>query len=394
MALADHAAPTSAAIAAAFDPRRMFDHPDPYPLFAVLRRTAAAVPIPPPGRPAWAITRHADVRAVLEDPGTWVQPSIGRVVFGQSRRARMERHTRARAVAARLFAPPAVEHLRERIEAEAHRLLDGLAGRGRFDVFTEYARPLPLAVICDLIGLPATERTWVLERAHEIIGLACDPVRGTIAAAALERFLAPLVRARRREPRDDVMSRLATSTVHGRGLSEAETLAFLRILIPAAVDPPAQMLGNVLVALLGTPALFERVCARPELAAAAVTESLRWEAPIVYVVRQPTRAVALGDATIPAGADCAVVIGSANRDEDRWTDPARFDLDRPGGDHLAFGHGRHYCLGSHLALLMGRVALTALCMRLPNLRLDPDAGAPRIEGSVFRQPAALAARVD
>lgn len=386
-------AASAAAIAAVFDPQRMFDHPDPYPVFAAMRAAAPVVRIGRSGGPQWAITREADVRRVLEDAAGWIQPSIGRVVFGQSRGARAERHARVRAVAARVFTATASERWEPVIAAAAERLLDGLDGTP-VDLGDAYARRLPVMVLGELLGIPERERAGVLERSHEIIGLARAPERGTAAAQALDRLFAPLVGSRRRAPGDDVLSRLLATTSHGQGLSDAELVAFLRILIPAAVDPPADMLGNLLVALLGVPARWARVVGDRRLVPAAIDEALRWEAPIVFVVRQPTQAVALGDVTIPAGVDCAVVIGSANRDERHWVEPDRFDLDRPPAPHLAFAHGRHFCLGRSLAEQIGRIGLRTLCERLPRLRLSAEHRSPTIRGAAFRRATAIMVRWD
>src|SRR5262249_37312877 len=142
-------------IAAAFDPRRMFDYPDPYPLFAAMRRRAPLVPVDLAGHRVFALTTHDEARAVLGDPVTFVQPSIARVVFGESRRTRATRHAHARGVAARLFTASAVAPLAGRIAAIAHRLLDRLGPASRTDLFAGYARTLPMLVLAELIGVPA-----------------------------------------------------------------------------------------------------------------------------------------------------------------------------------------------------------------------------------------------
>ncbi len=386
--------PAADAITAAFDPQRMFDYRDPYPLFAAMRRHAPVAPLTLSGRQMFAVTRQAEVRAALGDHATWVQPSIQRVIFGQSRRARAARHADARVIAARLFTPHAVARLRPRVEAVAHRLLDDLAGRTRADLVAAYLNLLPMIIVAELIGIPPQDHARFLGWSHDIIGIGKDPRRGTASAQALDRYLTPIVRARLAEPRDDLISHLATATLHGRGLSQAEVVGFLRVLIPAAADPPAQMLGSLLVALLGARERFERVGAERALVPWAVAEALRWEAPIVYVVRQATRPTVIADMPVAAGTDLCLVVGSANRDEALHHAPERFDLDRRMEEHLSFGYGRHYCLGSHLALLIGRVGLDALLDRLPRLRLDPDAPPPAVVGFAFRRPQTLAVRVD
>jgi cytochrome P450 len=251
-----------------------------------------------------------------------------------------------------------------------------------------------MIIVAEMIGIPPEDHQRFLGWSHDIIGIGKDPRRGTASAQAMDRYLAPIVRARHLQPQDDVISHLATTTLHGRGLSEAEVAGFLRVLIPAAADPPAQMLGSLLVALLGERERFERVAADRALVPWAVAEALRWEAPIVYVVRQATRPTVIAGTPVAAGTDLCLVVGSANRDAALHDGGERFDLDRRVEEHLSFGYGRHYCLGSHLARLIGRVGLEVLLDRLPRLRLDPDAPPPAIVGFAFRRPPALAVRFD
>ena len=227
-----------------------------------------------------------------------------------------------------------------------------------------------------------------------ICWIAATPTSGARAAAdTLHDYLLPIVRARRAEPRHDVITRLVTGCVDGVGLTDDEVISFLRLLLPAGAETTSRLMGNMLFALLEEPeARLERVRADRSLVPWVIEETLRWETPILFVAREATRATAVGGVEIPAGSFVSAVIGSANRDEGHFPDPDRFDLDRRADDHLSFGFGRHFCLGYHLAKLETGIALGALLDRLPTLRLDPAAPAPRITGLAFRSPQTLRVR--
>jgi cytochrome P450 len=165
------------------------------------------------------------------------------------------------------------------------------------------------------------------------------------------------------------------------------------VLNPAGADPPAQALRSLQVALLSERERYERLGAERGIVRWALVEALRWEAPIVFVIRRAGRTVSLSGVEIPATSDVCAVVGAANRDERRYRDPDRFDLDRRADDHLSFSFGRHYCMGSHFSLLVGEVGIAALLDRFPDLRLDPAAPPPSIVGFAFRQPTRIAVRL-
>jgi cytochrome P450 len=215
-----------------------------------------------------------------------------------------------------------------------------------------------------------------------------------VASRTLWNYLLPHVTARRSEPRDDVISRLVTGTIEGSGLTDDEVISFLRLLIPAGAETTARLIGSMLFALLVERERFERVREDRSLIHWAIEETLRWETPVVFVAREATQDTEIAGVPIPAGNLVSAIIGSANRDETRFADPDRFDLDRRDERHLSFGFGRHFCLGSHLARLEARTALGALLDRLPRLRLDPDAPPPAITGLAFRSPRTLPVRTD
>ena len=203
-----------------------------------------------------------------------------------------------------------------------------------------------------------------------------------------------LVAERRAAPGDDLVSELLATEVEGERLDDEAVFAFLRLLLPAGIETTYRSFGNLLFALLTHPEQLDEVTRRPELRGAAIEEGLRWEPPFLMVARQSTRASRLGDVDIPAGGWINVFVGSANRDERRYPDPDRFDIHRSSVPHISFGFGPHICLGMHLTRMETRVALDAVLERLPNLRLDETAPAPRITGTVFRSPEALPVRFE
>ncbi len=383
--------------AAAFDPQLMFDFPDPYPMFAEMRRTAAVSVFEVAGRTSSVVTRYDDVLAVLKDGETFSSRANAEVsrYFGRSiLEMDGKEHNRTRNLVAPVFAARTLDAMAPTIAALAHALVDGIVAAGHADLVAELTTILPVQVIATIVGVPRTDYTKFMQWSLDLIAFSKDRARGRAASEVLHDYLLPFVRARRAEPRDDVISKLVTGTVDGERLSDDEVINFLRLLIPAGAETTSRLMGSMLFALLTERERFERVRADRSLVPWAIEETLRWETPVLFVAREAARAVEIGGVLVPAGRIVSAVLGSANRDETHFPDPDRFDLDRRADDHLSFGFGRHFCLGYHLARLEARTVLTALLDRAPALRLDPDADPPRITGLAFRSPQVLRVRLD
>ena len=208
----------------------------------------------------------------------------------------------------------------------------------------------------------------------------------------MREYLLPIIAERRAHPTDDVISKLVTGTVDGQGLSDEEVVSFLRLLIPAGAETTFRLIGNMLVRAahrarpLGARA--RRPLARP---VGHRGDAALGDVGAHGVAADEPRGRVIRGVTIPADEIVSVVVASANRDEEHYEHPDVFDLDRRADDHLAFGFGRHHCLGYHLARLEARLALNAMLDRLPNLRLDPSAPPPTITGLAFRSPKSLRA---
>lgn len=265
-------------------------------------------------------------------------------------------------------------------------LIDGFADQGRADLVTELLFPFPVNVIAGLLGLPREDLPKFHRWAVELIGITVDWDRGLAASAALRDYFAGILAERRANPQKDMISVLAQVNHDGEHLTDDEIFAFLRLLLPAGAETTYRSSSNLMVGLLTNPDQLDAVRGDRALLPQAIEEGLRWEPPLLTIIRTATRDAEVTGVPIPAGATIVLNLGAANRDPDRWDDPDRFDIFREAKQHLAFAFGPHMCLGMHLARMETRAVLNRLFDRLPNLRLDPDAEAPYITGLLFRAP--------
>jgi cytochrome P450 len=267
--------------------------------------------------------------------------------------------------------------------------IDAFVARGRADLVSELTFPFPVLVIARLLGLPREDLPMFHRQAVELISAGFDLDRATTASQALYEYFCVIIADRRAHPSDDVISVLAQAELDGTHLTDDEICAFLRLLLPAGAETTYRSSSNLLVGLLTHPAQLDALRADRSLMNQAIEEGLRWEPPLLGIMRTATRDTKVVGVPVPAGATIAVSIGSANHDEKYWENAEEFDLFRAPKQHLAFAWGPHMCLGLHLARMETKVLLTRLLDRLPNLRLDPEAEVPQISGMVFRAPAAI-----
>ena len=379
-------------VSGAFDPQMMFDFPDPYPMFAEMRRTQPVTTITMMGRTSCVVTRYDDVEAILRDAEAYssrANAEVGRYMGRTIIEMDGKEHSRTRALLSAVFVPRALDALAPVIESLAREQIDGFARKGRADLVAELTTIFPVKVIAHIVGVPRTDYAKFMAWSLDLIAFSKDPARGLAASGRLRDYLLPIVRSRRAEPRDDVISRLVTGTVDGVGISDDEVINFLRLLLPAGAETTSRLMGSMFFALLADrDARFKRVRADRTMIPWVIEETLRWETPVLFVARQATRPAEIAGVPIPEGMMISAVIASGNRDESHFEEPDRFDLDRRRDDHLSFGFGRHFCLGYHLAKMEARTALTA-AFGLRNLRVDPAAPEPRITGLAFRSPQAL-----
>lgn len=284
-------------------------------------------------------------------------------------------HTRLRSLVNRAFTPRRVAALEDRIRDLSDSLLSPLRRRRRFDLMAEYAYPLPARVICDLIGLPAEDHEEIARHGRALAG-GIEPLPSATELAAADRAVVGLrayldghIEARRREPTDDLLSALVTAEADGDRLDHEELVATVVLLLIAGHETTANLIGNATVVLDDHPEARAALRDDPELAATAVDELLRFDAPVQMAMRIALDDVEVGGREVPAGAMLALLLGAANHDPSVVDDPSRLDLGRHPNPHVSFGGGAHHCLGAALARLEGRIALPAL-LGLPGLRVE------------------------
>jgi len=312
-------------------------------------------------------------------------------------------HTRLRGLVNRSFTPATVERLAPRIEEITDQLILAMAASGgSIDFMSQFALPLPVTVIAELLGVPPSDRPQFREWSARLIG-ATDATETSetgyedamAAQHSITGYFADLIRARRHQPGEDLTSLLIAVHDAGDRLDEAELLGMLTLLLVAGHETTVNLLGNGLAAFLAYPDEWERLAANPGLAESAVEEMLRYDAPVQRsTFRWSPTGTTLGGVAVPPGADVSVVIGAANRDPAQFQDPDRFDIGRTPNRHLSFGRGAHFCLGAPLARLEARIAMVALTRRWAAVAGD---GAPeRRPNSAFRGfrrlPVAVVAR--
>jgi cytochrome P450 len=376
---------------------------DPYPYLAAARRNGPVVldwPFPEDisefegDEMGISVVGHDEVVAVLRDHETFSSTVLAEIMgpmLGHTMIAMDEPEHRAhRGLVAPAFRPKLLARWEdELIRRVVDELIDSFAALGRADLVRRLTFAFPVRVIARILGLPERDAQQFQRWSIELISIVVDWDRGLAASNALREYFAEHVAERRVRPQDDLITELVEIEVDGRRLTDEEIFAFLRMLLPAGIETTYRSLGNLLFALLTHPDQLDELVRNPELRGPAIEEGLRWESPVVLLVRECVRDTQLAGIDIPAGCGLNVFLGSANRDERRYTDPDRFDIHRTPAPHVSFGSGPHMCLGMHLARMETRVALDAVLERLPELRLDPEAPHPTVVGTAFRSPDSL-----
>lgn len=377
---------------------------DPYPGFARLRERGPVVKLDRDaadgaaafmgGRDLYAAVSHDAVSEVLRDGRRFSSKGYAAtmgVVMGHTILAMDEpEHSAYRSLIAQAFTRKSLGYWeRELVRPVVHRLVDAFAGRGRADLVRELTFPFPVSVIAGMIGIPPEENDDFHRWAIELISIGIDPQRGMEASRKLGEQFGRVLEARRRAPREDLMSVLAAAELDGTRLQDEEIFAFFRLLAPAGAETTYRSSSNLIYGLLTHPHQLEAVRGDRSLLPQAIEEGLRWEPPLTGIARTCTADTEVCGVPIPAGAVVQVVLGSANRDPSRYERPDEFDIFRPQKTHMAFAFGPHRCLGMHLATMETTVVVEALLDRLPGLRLDPAAEDVHITGMGFRSPQAL-----
>jgi cytochrome P450 len=327
---------------------------------------------------AWVLTRHADVTAAARDPRTFCS---GKGVLLSEIGASYDTpptmmhtdppaHTRYRKLVQPAFAPSVIRALEAVIRERAERAVAALPADGPVDVVGELAVPFPLRVISDLLGIPEDDWPRFFEWSEAAIPGATDWPEERIAELMGEMvsYLLSTAAARRADPRDDVISLLATVEVDGETLDDTELAMFLVQLLVAGNETTRNALSGGLVAFAERPQQWARLRAEPSLVDSAVEEVLRWTTPVVYFMRTTTREVTVGDVVLPPDTPVVLHYLAANRDQAEFgPTAAAFDIARTPNHHVAFGSGPHFCLGAALARIELRAMLDALATRVATI---------------------------
>jgi cytochrome P450 len=362
---------------------------DPYPTYHRLREED---PVHHSPLDFWVLTRYEDVAAVLRDPRFIKEPLVSMVAarFGVSvppgvGLSMLDRdppdHTRLRSLVSKAFTPRVVEGLRPRIQKMVDDLITRAAAVGTMDLIEEFAYPIPVNVICEMLGVPVEDherfKGWSLDiaRGLDSIWLPPDseiPKRSGAARHAIGDYMRGLIGERRASPRGDLLTALIAAEEAGDKLSEDELIATCILLLIAGHETTVNLIGNGTLALLRHPEELRRLRETPGLITSAVEELLRYDGPVQRTARITSTEVTIAGRTIPKGEMVMPFIGAADRDPSQFPDPDRLDLGRADNRHIAFGWGIHFCLGAPLARVEGQIAIDTLVRRLPRLALVND----------------------
>jgi cytochrome P450 len=374
-----------------FDPLKPESHADPYPIYRVLREQA---PLHRTPYGAWLVVAYEPAVAILRDQRFSVDHRNRKITpemaaeLGPSPTDRgLENvmlfkdppdHTRLRTLVNKAFTPRVVERMRVRVQEIVDDLLDQAAPRGEMDVIADFAYPLPVRVIAEMLGVPTEDRdrfkAWSRGVAPILDPVLSDDVFFGVAEAGLmlAAYFDELVATRRAQPRDDLVSELIAAEDQGDKLTEEELRATLILLLVAGHETTMNLIGNGLYALFRNPNEMERLRTDLSVGKTAVEELLRYDGPVHLTARTALEDVEVGGVVVEAGEMCVVVLGAANRDPDQFPDPDRLDVGRAHNRHIAFSAGGHFCVGATLARLEGEIAFETLLRRLPGLRQATD----------------------
>ena len=393
---------------AAFNPIAARMLRNPYPAYARLRERS------PVHRSrvlnAWVFTRYADVEAILRDFRRFSNRPDSVSPDRRRRRSVPPRvdwtmlfldppdHTRLRSLVNQAFTPRVVDALEPHVRTVMHELLDAVDDPAGFDLMRAVAGPLPVIVIAEMLGVPPEDRARFAEWSHArarilepLVG-ARERALAEAAGKAFDAYFLPIIQARRREPRDDIVSALAQAEEAGDALTERETLTMLRLLLIAGNETTTNLIGNGVLALLEHPEQMRLLREDASRIPAAVEELLRFDTPVQLDLRGVVEDCEMRGVPLRRGEPAVLALGAANRDPEVFDEPDRLDVARSRGSNISFGRGIHHCLGAPLARLEARVALEVLLERYASLRLTRKRPAFR-RAIVLRGLEALPVRV-
>lgn len=378
--------PSGAGLAGAFSPEM---RADPYPLYKQLRASDPVLWWDDPG--IWLITGYEEAVSVLHHPNASTDHRAAQVNVSEAGLGPSERglenvmlfmdppdHTRLRTLVNKAFTPRAIDRMRTRIQQIADELLEARRDSKALDVIADFAYPLPVRVIAEMLGVPQEDLPRFREWSRAIAPIL-DPVMSmeslegiADASLALSSYFDEMIAMRRKEPRDDLLTALVQSEERGHRLTEEELRATCVLLLIAGHETTMNLIGNGLLALLHHPDQLRRLRDDPSLMRDAIEELLRYEGPVHLTARTARGDIAVNGKTVREGEMSIVLLGAANRDPDQFPDPDDLDVGRHPNRHIAFSAGGHFCLGAPLARIEGHIALETLLRRAPGIELTAE----------------------
>ncbi|WP_327249666.1 cytochrome P450 family protein [Streptomyces sp. NBC_01320] len=381
---------------------------DPYPLYRQLREDGPVRrAVIAGGLEAWLVTRYEDGIVALSDPRLSSDvrdasdprllqrlPATEREsVLRNMLRSDPPDHTRLRRLVSNAFTARRVAELRPRVQAITDRLLDAIVPVGSADLVEDFALPLPVTVISELLGVPVADRHDFQRWTDDMILQGAeppDPARMNAAWQQMHSYLTRLLEAKRARPGDDLLSALIATLDEENRLDEDELIAMAFLLLVAGYITTVNLIGSGIAALLAHPDQLQMLRKDPALLPGAIEEFLRYDGPVSPgIARFAREDVSIAGVAVPRGATVLIASAIANRDPARFSEPDRLDITRQDNAHLAFGHGIHYCLGAPLARLEGQIAIGTALRRLPHLTLAVPPGELRWRPGGLRGPERL-----
>lgn len=374
---------------------------NPFPYYTQLRHHAPVLWVEP--LQAWMLSRYHDVDYAIKNPqlfssANFTAQSLGELRPGPDVPWLLDMdppaHTRVRKLVNKAFTPRLIKALEPRVRAISQALLTPLRSQRAFDYVQSYSTPLPVIVIAEMLGVEPERRNDFKRWSDDVVAATNRPTdarereRIRHSSAEMCAYLEEAIARRRKEPREDLLSALVRAEEDQQVLSANEVLAIAVLVLLAGNETTTNLLGNAVLTLLEHPAELAKVRADLTLVPSLVEEVLRYESPVQLIFRRTTKEVELSGTTMPAGAGVFLLLGSANRDQEKFPDPDRFDVLRNPRDHLAFGYGIHYCLGAELARLEAKVALESLLFECPPFSCTVD-HIPRLASILVRGPQRL-----
>jgi cytochrome P450 len=379
---------------------------NPFPTFKRWRDSRPVVPVKTFGQRAWIITRYDDVLNALtderlvkdrrnaRDPNQKQQemwmPGFIRPLQRNMLDSDGPDHTRLRSLVHQAFMPRLISQMQTQIHCLAHKSLDRVQTQGKMDLVRDFALPIPMVVISEMLGVARSDREN-FHRWSKVMVSVSKPIDGILAIPSLYqlvRFLRQFFREHRLHPQDNLTSALLQAQAEGSKLSEDELVGMVALLLSAGHETTVNLIGNGVLALLTHPADIQRLRTEPELMKSAVEELMRYTSPVLFATTRYAREdITVAGTLIPKGDMVLAALGSANRDESKFEHPETLILERQNNKHLGFGSGMHYCLGAPLARLEASIAFQVLFERLPNIQLAIDAENLRWNSSLITRGA-------